>query len=37
MRLHGVDAEFLDADQLRRLVPYLDFEGARFPIHGALY
>ncbi len=37
MRLHGVDAELLDADQLRRLVPYLDFDDARFPIHGALY
>jgi sarcosine oxidase subunit beta len=37
MRLHGVDAELLDRDQLRALVPYLDFETARFPIHGALF
>lgn len=37
MRLHGAGAELLDADQLRKLVPYLDFESGRFPIHGALY
>lgn len=36
MRLHGVDAELLDKKQLRKLVPYLDYENARFPIHGAL-
>jgi heterotetrameric sarcosine oxidase beta subunit len=36
MRLHGVDAELLDADQLRALLPYLDFEDARFPIQGGL-
>ena len=36
MRLHGVDAELLDQDQVRALVPYLDFENARFPIHGGL-
>jgi len=36
MRLHGVDAELLDRDQVRALVPYLDFENARFPIHGGL-
>src|SRR5688572_15812815 len=36
MRLHGVDAELLDADAVRRMVPYLDFENARFPIQGAL-
>lgn len=37
MLLHGAGAELLDADGLRRMVPYLDFENARFPIHGALY
>jgi methylglutamate dehydrogenase subunit A len=37
MRLHGAGAELLDAGQLRKLVPYLDFDSARFPIHGALY
>jgi heterotetrameric sarcosine oxidase beta subunit len=36
MRLHGVDAELLDRDQVRALVPYLDFADARFPIHGGL-
>ena len=36
MRLHGVDAELLDQAAVRRMVPYLDFETARFPIQGAL-
>jgi sarcosine oxidase subunit beta len=36
MRLHGVDAELLDRDQVRRMVPYLDFDNARFPIQGGL-
>jgi methylglutamate dehydrogenase subunit A len=36
MRLHGVDAELLDRDAVRALVPYLDFDNARFPIHGGL-
>ena len=36
MRLHGVDAELLDREQVRRLVPYLDFDDARFPIQGGL-
>ncbi len=36
MRLHGVDAELLDRNQVRALVPYLDFDDARFPIHGGL-
>ena len=36
MRLHGVDAELLDRNQVRALVPYLDFADARFPIHGGL-
>jgi sarcosine oxidase subunit beta len=36
MRLHGVDAELLDRDQVRRLAPYLDFDNARFPIQGGL-
>ncbi|MEM8987793.1 MAG: sarcosine oxidase subunit beta family protein [Pseudomonadota bacterium] len=37
MRLSGVDAELLDADDVRRLVPMLDFENARFPIEGGLF
>lgn len=37
MRLSGIDAEILTRDDVRRLVPYLDFsETARFPIHGAI-
>lgn len=36
MRLHGVDAELLDRDQVRRLVPTLDFDNARFPVLGGL-
>jgi heterotetrameric sarcosine oxidase beta subunit len=36
MRLHGVDAELLDRDQVRRLLPFLDFDNARFPIRGGL-
>jgi sarcosine oxidase subunit beta len=37
MRAQGDDAELLDRDALRKMVPYLDFDNARFPIHGALY
>jgi methylglutamate dehydrogenase subunit A len=36
MRLHGVDGELLDRDQVRALVPQLEFDDARFPIHGGL-
>jgi len=37
MRLNGIDAEILDREDVRRLVPYLDYsETARFPIHGAI-
>lgn len=36
MRLHGSDAELLDKQGVRKLVPFLDFENARFPIHGGL-
>ena len=36
MRLHGVDAELLDRDAVRRMAPFLDFDGARFPIQGGL-
>jgi len=36
MRMHGVDAELLDARGVRRLAPFLDFDTARFPIMGAL-
>jgi heterotetrameric sarcosine oxidase beta subunit len=36
MRLHGVDAELLDQDAVRALVPFLNFDDARFPIQGGL-
>jgi sarcosine oxidase subunit beta len=36
MRLHGVDAELLNREQVREMVPYLDFDSARFPIQGGL-
>ena len=29
-------SELLDRAAVRRMVPYLDFENARFPIHGGL-
>ena len=32
----GDDAELLDRDGVRALVPYLDFEQTRFPIYGGL-
>jgi sarcosine oxidase subunit beta len=36
MRLHGVDAELLDREQVRALAPLLDFDNGRFPIQGGL-
>src|ERR1700677_25633 len=36
MLLHGVDAELLDASAVRRMLPFLDFDNARFPIQGGL-
>jgi methylglutamate dehydrogenase subunit A len=36
MRMHGVDAELLEPAAIRRLLPFLDFENARFPIRGGL-
>ena len=36
MRLHGVDAELLDVEGVRRLAPFLAFDDARFPIRGGL-
>jgi heterotetrameric sarcosine oxidase beta subunit len=37
MRLHGVDAELLDRDGVRKMAPFFDFDSARFPINGGLY
>jgi sarcosine oxidase, beta subunit family, heterotetrameric form len=36
MKIHGVDAELLDREQVRRMMPYLNFDHARFPILGGL-
>ncbi len=38
MRLNGIDAELLDADETRKMAPYLNTsKDARWPIWGALY
>ena len=37
MFLAGADAELADQAQLRRELPFLDFDNARFPIKGGLY
>ncbi len=36
MRLAGIDAEILMPDDLRKIIPILNFDNARFPIHGGL-
>ncbi|MEI9418486.1 sarcosine oxidase subunit beta family protein [Mesorhizobium sp. Cs1321R2N1] len=36
MRINGVDAELLDAAGVRRMLPFLNFDDARFPITGGL-
>jgi len=36
MRMHGVDAELLDTEDVRRMLPFADFENARFPVLGGL-
>ena len=33
----GDDAILLDREGVRRMVPYLDFDNARFPVYGGLY
>jgi sarcosine oxidase subunit beta len=37
MRNQGDDAELLNRDQVRAMVPYLDFDNGRFPIYGGLF
>ncbi|TRL35909.1 sarcosine oxidase subunit beta family protein [Rhizobium straminoryzae] len=37
MKMHGVDAELLDREGVRKMMPYLNFDHARFPILGGLY
>jgi methylglutamate dehydrogenase subunit A len=36
MRINGIDAELLDAVQIRELLPFLDYENPRFPVLGGL-
>ena len=36
MLLAGADAELLDREQVRAMVPFLNFDNARFPIKGGL-
>ncbi len=36
MRIHGVDGEYLNRDELRAMLPFLEFDNARFPIQGGL-
>jgi len=36
MRLAGVDADLLGSEQVRAMLPFLDFDNARFPIQGGL-
>ena len=36
MRMAGIDAELLGPEELKKLVPILDFDNARFPIQGGL-
>ena len=37
IRAQGDDAELLGRDKVRAMLPYLDFDNARFPIYGGLY
>ena len=37
MRLHGVEAELLDRAAVREMLPFLNFDDARFPIRGGLW
>jgi methylglutamate dehydrogenase subunit A len=36
MRLAGADADLLDREQVRAVLPFLDYDNARFPIQGGL-
>ncbi|WP_068303868.1 sarcosine oxidase subunit beta family protein [Pararhodobacter sp. CCB-MM2] len=37
MLAQGDDAELLDREGVRKILPYLDYDQARFPIYGGLY
>lgn len=36
MRLAGVDAELMEVEQIRAMLPFLDYDNSRFPIRGGL-
>src|ERR1700723_512686 len=36
MRLHGAGGDLVNRNELQTILPYLDYDNARFPIHGAL-
>ncbi len=36
MRLHGIDADLVDRAGVRKMLPFAEFENARFPIQGGL-
>ncbi|TGV75125.1 FAD-dependent oxidoreductase, partial [Mesorhizobium sp. M2D.F.Ca.ET.145.01.1.1] len=36
MRINGIDAELLDAEQIRKELPFLNYNNSRFPIMGGL-
>src|SRR5262249_53457134 len=36
MLMHGVEAELLDAEAVRKMLPFLDFDNSRFPAQGGL-
>ena len=36
MRLNGIDAVMLGREQLKKMIPFADFDSARFPIFGGL-
>ena len=36
MRMHGIDAELIDAPAVKRMLPFLQYDNARFPIQGGL-
>jgi methylglutamate dehydrogenase subunit A len=36
MHIHGVDAELLDREEVKEMLPFLDFDNARFPIRGGI-
>ena len=36
MRINGIDAELLDQAALKKMIPFLNFDHARFPVQGGL-